>query len=361
MSTPVPVILVGCGAVSRQFYLPTLRTLTRHGAIRVVALVDPSAEARSALAGEFPQAQSRDSLAAVEAQPDTLAIIATPPKLHARQTLESFARGWHVLCEKPMASTSAECETMIKAAAEAQRLLAVGHYKRFFPASQQIRALCAGGGPLGPIREISIHEGGPFRWPAASASFFRKEQTPGGVLLDIGVHVLDLVVWWLGEPTDFTYADDSMGGLETNARVQLTFTGDVRVTLNLSRDWSTRQRYDFRFEQGWAKWTVNDANGLTLGHNTLPFGLKAGLIEGEAQPAATNAQSFIAQLQNVAAAIQAKSEPFVPGPQGIRAVELIEACYARKTLLTQPWLEPDEAAYAAVCAAPSTSSPLRHA
>ena len=59
-------------------------------------------------------------------------------------------------------------------------------------------------------------------------------------------------------------------------------------------------------------------------------------------PLATNPQSFIAQLQNLAAAIHGESAVLVPGEEGIRSVRLIAACYRERSLLDQPWFTPAE-------------------
>lgn len=341
LGPPPALILVGCGAVSRLFYQPALLELTRRREVRVAALVDPVAEARTELGRRFPAAQKVATLAEVEAPADSLAVIASPPRFHAEHTLAALAREWHVLCEKPMATTSADCERMISAAAISRHLLAVGLYKRFFPASVYIRDLIRGN-VLGSLRSFNIQEGGPFHWPAASPSFFRRQETPGGVLLDIGVHVLDLLLWWLGEPGTFEYADDAMGGLETNAVLHLAYTTGTTGRIQLSRDWATRQLYHFEFERGTIDWTVNDANGLTVKLNGMPARVAGTLVNADGVTAYTNPQSFIAQLQNVLSAMRGGEALRVPGHEGARALQLIEACYARRRLLVQPWLEPHE-------------------
>ncbi|HSY54102.1 MAG TPA: Gfo/Idh/MocA family oxidoreductase [Opitutaceae bacterium] len=339
--TPLPIVLVGCGAVSQLFYAPALRALEATGLLRVTALVDPVEAARERLQQFFPHVPGAATLVQVDTPRVCLAIIASPPRWHAEQTLAALARGWHVLCEKPMAATSAEAEQMISAAEAAGQVLAVGHYKRFFPSSHYLKFLCGPAGPLGALQSFSIAEGGPFTWPAASPAFFQKKETPGGVLLDIGVHVLDLLLWWLGDPADFTYADDAMGGLEANARVSLRF-GSTTGRVQLSRDWATTQRYDFEFKHGNASWTVNDANGLSMTLAGAPFALQGTLRETDGTAAATNPQSFIAQLQHVVTAVHNRTPVLVDGREGVRALRLIEACYARRQLLKQPWFNPAE-------------------
>lgn len=233
---------------------------------------------------------------------------------------------------------------MTLAAEAADRILAVGLYKRFFPASEYLRELCQGHA-LGSLRTFDMQEGGPFNWPAASPSFFVRRETPGGVLLDIGVHVLDLLLWWLGDPTSLDYADDAMGGLETNAVLKLAYASGARGKIHLSRDWATQQKYLFEFERGSVEWTVNQANAITVRLKGLPS-LQGTLVNSLAIPAYTNPQCFIAQLQNVLAAIRGETQVRVNGRDGERVTRLIENCYASRRLLDQPWLEPAEAARA---------------
>lgn len=354
MSTTSPprVILVGCGAVARQFYVPALRALQNAGLVRVSAIVDPSVTARESIARSFPKTGQAASIEQTTAPAGTLAIIASPPGFHSSHTISAFERGWHVLCEKPMASTVSEAEAMVTAAQRHQRLLAVGLYKRFFPSSQYIRSLCRDWG-LGPLTHFTIEEGGPFRWPAGP-SFFDRSQTRGGVLFDIGVHVFDLLSWWLGEPAQVQYADDAMGGLETNAFVQLKYPGGAQGRVHLSRDWATAQQYRFVFERGIVTWKVNDANGLTVQLASAPAAVQGMLItpQGETpfpvdtRPMDTNAQCFILQLANVVAAIAGTQTLLVPGEEGLHSVKLIEHCYAHRTLVEQPWLTPTENAQA---------------
>jgi predicted dehydrogenase len=236
-----------------------------------------------------------------------------------------------------MAATTAEADQMIAAADAAGLVLAIGHYKRFFPSSHYLKFLCGPDRPLGALRSFTIAEGGPFTWPAASPAFFQRRETPGGVLLDIGVHALDLLLWWLGDPDEFTYCDDARGGLEANAIVALRF-GEATGRVQLSRDWPTAQRYTFVFERGRAGWTVNDAGGLTLGLKGEQRGLHGTLHGMDGASVPTNTQSFLAQLQQVVSAVRDQAPLLIDGRQGIRALQLIEACYARQQPLPQPWL-----------------------
>lgn len=342
---PLPVVLIGCGAVSQQFYGPALHALEAANVLRVIALVDPMPAARRPLQALFPRALSvKNTEEILTVTADALAIIATPPRFHAVQTEAAFAAGLHVLCEKPLAATSLEAERMIAAAARADRVLAAGHYKRFFPAHRALKILIERG-IFGPLRSIEIVEGGKFSWPAATDSFFRRDQTPGGVLLDTGVHVLDLLLWWLGDPVTFRYADDAFGGLEANCRLEATFPKDVSVSVHLSRDWATPNCAFFRFNRAAVHCRVNASNRLELVLDGLPMTFAAELrapLPAEPAPATapleTNPQAFIAQLVDVCEAIRSHRAPAVTGTDGLRALRWIERCYADRAPLDQSWL-----------------------
>jgi predicted dehydrogenase len=230
---------------------------------------------------------------------------------------------------------------MIEAAQEAGVLFAVGHYRRFFSAARALKELCSGRTPLGPLMRFNVSEGGPFDWPAATPSIFRRDETPGGVLLDLGVDVLDLLIWWLGEPIDHAYADDAMGGLEINARLTLRFA-DTGGNVQLSRDWATANQYTFEFARGRATWAVNDANGLTVELQGLPFTMRGSLSEPDGAPTENHPQSFLSHLRQVVKCARDGSPVPVDARAGERVLQLIETCYARRRFLPQPWFTPNE-------------------
>src|SRR5215213_1497856 len=105
-SPPVPVIVAGCGAITKFFYAAALSYLESKNEVKVVALCDPNEANRAGVHALFPRAQS---VAKLEEAPHLAAgaivIVASPPKLHAIQTIFALDHGCAVLCEKPMAGT----------------------------------------------------------------------------------------------------------------------------------------------------------------------------------------------------------------------------------------------------------------
>lgn len=343
------VVVVGCGAVAQHYYAPALGELERAGWLRVAALFDPRIEQMAALRRSFPRAVPYDTLEAVTHQPADLAIVASPPRFHAEQSIRLLEAGMAVLCEKPMATTVAEGERMVAAATAAGRVLAIGLMRRFFPATQTIRQVLAQG-ILGKVQSFVCQEGDQFRWPAQSASFFQRSVARGGVLLDIGVHLLDLLIWWWGLPVEVEYEDDNMGGVEANCRIRLRFAGGHSGEVRLSRDWPLANRYLIQCERGWLSWHVHEADKVQLGFTGVDHALDSVLHQpapaakrpGLGAPGFTFEQSFVHQLLDVAAAVQGQGRPLVSGAEGLHSLRLIERCYGQRMLMPMPWLSASE-------------------
>jgi predicted dehydrogenase len=349
IATPVRVGLVGCGAVSQLYYAPALKELERLGLIRVSALFDPNAASVTQLQQIFSQANIVRDISAFSRDAVDLAIVASPPKFHAVQTIQLLNAGLSVLCEKPMANTVAEAEAMIAAVDQAEGVLAIGLFRRFLPATQAIRQVLSLG-VLGEVQSFECYEGDFFRWPVQSPNYFKRSTAQGGVLLDIGVHLLDLLLWWFGNPIDIQYEDDAMGGVDVNCILQCQFAG-FTGTVRLSRDCSLSNRYVIRGSKGWLNWTVNGADNVQIGFTNSHFALDTKIYYGVqqsglpilAQPAFNFEQSFISQIGNVIAAMHGQESLLVPASEGIRSLRWIEHCYHHRTLMAMPWFSPAEA------------------
>lgn len=334
---PLRIALIGCGAITEHYYAPALAEAGRHTPVQVSALFDPAEPRLEALQQAFPGAIPLRDLDALIATTPDLAIVASPPKFHAPQATALLAAGIHVLCEKPLACSLAEAEQMVAAARSAGRLLAVGLFRRFFPALHTIKTLVSTAS-LGPPTAFRIAEGGLFNWPAASASFFQKQNSQGGVLLDLGVHVLDLLGWWFGEPSAISYGDDAMGNLEANSLLRLSYPSGLQGELRLSRDTPCSNRYEIQFEHGLVGWQVGEANQLDVRFNGSPFRLAGELRHPAGEPADSYHQSFVRQLLNVIAAVRGLEPLQVPAAEALASLRLIDRCYANRQLIPMPWL-----------------------
>jgi predicted dehydrogenase len=343
-NAPSRIALLGCGAISELCHGPAIQHLEEKGIATLVAVFDPDASRMAKLCALFPSAVSYRDESFLQTVPLDLVIVASPVSSHEAHVVRALEAGIGVLCEKPLAGDTDAGDRMIAAARQHQQILAVGLMRRFYSNVQFTRQLIKNK-TLGPVISFSVQEGGPFNWPARSDSLFRKGTAGGGVLLDVGVHVLDLVVNWFGEPQKMTYTDDAMGGIEANCRLELSYASGFNGTIQLSRDWDTASRYVIEFERGTLRLRAGEAEKVQLELKDAGFSLESPLKKQAAFATSTAAsfqQAFLAQLQNVIAAVRGNSQPLVPADEGIRSLRLIEQCYQNRSLMEMPWLSPEE-------------------
>jgi len=126
-------------------------------------------------------------------------IITTPHPQHCDGALEAFAAGVHVLVEKPLAVTEAECNKMIDAAKKAGKLLSVVCQRRWFPACQRIKRAIDDGKLGKPVlaqvtilgwRDKVYYDSDPWRGKWATEG--------GGILINQAPHQIDLMLWFMG-------------------------------------------------------------------------------------------------------------------------------------------------------------------
>jgi predicted dehydrogenase len=287
----------------------------------------------------FPIAKAVSNYDELLSEAPDLVIIASPPARHFEQAAAALRAGTAVFCEKPLATRLADAEALVQSARQTGRTLAVGMVRRYFPATRVLRDLIRSG-VIGEVRQFHCFEGGPFHWPVRSPSYFSRDASGGGVLMDIGVHALDLLDWWFGSCTSISYADDAMGGVEAECRLTLGY-GQVTGEVRLSRIWHGPNRYEIDGTEGQLGWTVNEAEQIELRRADSPYHLHAMIRDG-AQPASNFHQAVVDQLRALTAAVAGSPAEIVQAEETLPVLSLIERCYRERTLLPMGWLDPDE-------------------
>ncbi|WP_250852945.1 Gfo/Idh/MocA family protein [Streptomyces rhizosphaericus] len=338
----IRLAVIGCGAAARACHLPALPQVT--GA-RLTALVDPDAahaEGAFQVYREYGGSGSphlatswQDALGSFDA-----AVVAVPHTRHARLADDLLRHGKHVLMEKPMTTSPADAEMLLKTAADhPDTVLAMAHPRRLFPAYAWVHRLIRNGA-LGTVKRVHWTEGHPYSWEPVTWSMFDRRLAHGGVLTDTGSHVFDSLFWWLG--TDIIlmdHQDDSLGGLDSDSRTWLRFgTVDVIVELSRLRPLGTSCTITGTEAE------VTIGTDFPAGECTLVTRSGEILHRGDVAPVAPARGEwealFVEQLENFAAACGPRAvAPYSTAEDGKRVVDLIDACYhgpARRAA-PQPW------------------------
>ena len=333
--------IVGCGAIAREAHLPVI-TGDRRVEVTVLCDRDRGNATMAALESGVDATITTD-LAELAGKVDA-AIVAVPPCFHAPIAIQLMEMGIDVLCEKPLAITVADGRKMADAALRTGRVLAVALMMRFFPHNRWLADLVEEGeeGEVGEVREVIVEDGAPLDWPMASNSYFDRNATGGGVLFDSGVHLLDRVLWLFGDLTELAYEDDSFGGFESNSRLFGVLQIDGKpVPTRMEFSWFHRLRRSIRVvgEKGTLEAFTSDPRTLTL-HRTT----RRGPMEMQIRCAERwdGRSHYRAQLDDFIGAILERRAPFVTAESSLQALAVIEAAYARRTPMVQPWLARSE-------------------
>lgn len=238
---PVRIALVGCGQIGRLH----AKRLKEDGRAEIVALVDPVPASRDALRQFAPYAYHFTPTIDLF-RPDEFdaVVLCTPTGQHFDQVRTILCRGWHVLCEKPLADSR---ERIVKLIAEAEAekglLLSLAYQRRYWPTFRTLRREIQSG-RWGAVRSVTITA--MERWQPTIAGTWRDDPAanPGGFVGDAGSHKIDMLFYLTGltpsestplEVTGFTDNRGSrvpivstMSGRLGTVDISMTFVGDAQ-------------------------------------------------------------------------------------------------------------------------------------
>ena len=191
--------IIGAGGVAAIHADAAART-----GLRVATVCDVDVQRAEALAAEHPGAAATGDAQAIFDDPDVAAVVvAVPNALHKDLAIAAMRAGKDVLLEKPMALNAGECDEIIAARDETGRLLQMGFVCRCAPSSEAARALVE----QGRLGRIYHAQAGIFRQrgiPGLGRWFTTRAMSGGGALMDLGVHLIDLVLHLTGYPRPVT-------------------------------------------------------------------------------------------------------------------------------------------------------------
>ena len=188
--------IIGTGGITNNKHLPSLAQFADKA--EVAALCDIQEEKAKTTAkkhGLEKAAVYTNYRKLLEDRSLDIVYVCTPNVSHSKITVDAFAAGKHVLCEKPMAATTEDALKMMDAWKKSGKKFTVGYQNRFRPEVQMLKKCCEAG-DLGDIyygKAFGVRRRAVPNWGV----FMDKEKQGGGPLIDIGTHALDLTLWMM--------------------------------------------------------------------------------------------------------------------------------------------------------------------
>jgi predicted dehydrogenase len=317
--------IVGLGSLSINEILPGFAKCEKS---KVVALVSGHRDKANKLALRYGvnqeyiyNYQNYDSIK--DNQEVDIIYIVLPNGMHAEYTVRGLQAGKHVLTEKPMANTPAQCQQMIDAARKADRRLMVAYRCRYEPYNREAIRI-ARSGELGPIKVIladaGFNIGDPTQWR------LNKELAGGGSLMDIGIYALQAARYLSGEePTEVNAAmstspnDPRFKEVEETINFQLRFPSGALANCSSSYGYAGQNRYRVVGTTGWLEMdpaTVYRGLRMKVHHDNV--------TEERELPARDH---FALEMDHMSTCVLEKREPLTPGEEGLRDLRIMMTIY----------------------------------
>jgi predicted dehydrogenase len=323
--------LVGLGRLSLEELLPAFGESRM---CRPVALVsgDPAKAARvAARYGIESKAiydyQTFDHLR--DNEEVEVVYVVLPNSLHAEYTVRAAEAGKHVLCEKPMATSVAECQQMIDACEKANRKLMIAYRMQYEPNNREVIRL-ARAGEIGALKGFvstnGQNQGDPRQWR------LKKALAGGGALPDVGIYCLNAARYISGEePIEVqalqysTPKDPRFREVEEEVSFNLRFPSGFIATCLTSYGVHTSRDYRVLGATGWAELDPAFAyRGLSLRVARARQGSSGEEVtESRLEPR----NQFALEMDHLAACLRDDRTPRTPGEEGLQDMRIIAAIY----------------------------------
>jgi len=191
------VAVIGCGTIANGQHIPAYMANEK---AEIKYFCDILPERAEAAVAKYGCGIAVTDYKQVLADPEVEAIsVCTPNRMHSVITVDALKAGKNVLCEKPAARVYGEALQMQQAQHESGKVLNIGVVNRFDLAVNEIKKLIDAG-ELGEVYQVYVSFRSHRSIPGLGGAFTTREIAGGGVLIDWGVHFLDIVMFCCGDP-----------------------------------------------------------------------------------------------------------------------------------------------------------------
>lgn len=200
------IAVIGCGTIANAAHIPNY---VKNEKVEIKYFCDIILERAQAAVEKYACATAITDYHDILNDDEVTAVsICTPNNVHSTISIDFLKAGKHVLCEKPAAKTYDEVLEMQKAQHESGKMLNIGVVNRFNSSVQKVKQYIADG-KLGEVFHVYISFRAHRSIPGLGGAFTNKNIAGGGVLIDWGVHYLDLVMYCCGDPKPLTVSGEA--------------------------------------------------------------------------------------------------------------------------------------------------------
>jgi glucose-fructose oxidoreductase len=315
------VALVGLGSYATNQLAPGLQR-TKHCRLAGIVTGTPAKAEKWAKDYNLPDRSvyNYDTMGEIANNPDIdIIYVVTPVGLHAEHTIKAAKAGKHVICEKPMAGSVAECDAMIAACRDAGVMLSLGYRLHFHPMHRELMRI-AREKEFGAFKKFNGGFGfymGRKQWRAT------KKLGGGGPLMDVGVYVIQEACMIAGEAPPLAVTAREL------PKTRPEFFDEVEETIEFTMEFPGGFRADGRssYTESYNRFRAEAERGWFEMEPAYSYnGLKARTPKGEL-PEYTGHQQAV-QMDDFADCIMTGRRSEIAGEMGRRDIVITSAIYA---------------------------------
>lgn len=317
------IAIIGLGSVAQMVHLPNLMKIKNTD---VTGVAEINKNRLSTVADKFKiEKRFTDYKKLLDESDSDAVIISTPTHLHKQIAIDCLNAGKDVLVEKPLARNSKEGSEIIASAKKNKRKLMVGMNLRYRPDSMLIRSLI-------DAKEI----GDPYyikcRWIRQQSSsekwFNKREEAGGGVILDLGINLIDLALWLVDYPKAISVSTKNYS--QNSRNMEDTSVSFLRceksITISMEVSWSMTEEKDTFFVNIYGSKGSIGANPFklikTLNFEQINFGSTF-----KDSPTEAFKKSYLNELKSFIGAINGLNPIFSSGEEALELLRITETMY----------------------------------
>jgi predicted dehydrogenase len=306
--------IIGFGQISRDQVAPALAEVPN---ARLIGIYDYSLNVCKKAAFLY-KCKYYPTLEGILADPEIDAVyIASPNVFHYEQTLAAAKQKKHILCEKPMALNTAQCETMIKTCRDYGVKLGIGYMGRFNSYNIKVKELIAQK-TIGLLKSIRGYFS--FMNENRKAWRFNPAISGGGPIMDVGIHLINLLRFLEPHPIEeiIAVSTNKDQHIELSSTALLKLSNHVVCELDCSYESPLRQGFEIHGNEG----SISVSSSLFQG----PHGeITIQNTDGVKHLSVVEKNPYALELTEMAMAVRYEKEPIISGSDGIEDIRVVEA------------------------------------
>ncbi len=328
----IKIGIIGSGKICQG---PHMGAYDKIDNAKIVAICDIDEKKLEMVSKRYPDAKLYTDYKEMIANEELDAVdICTPNNIHSQAAIYALNQGLNVICEKPDAINAEEAEKMKKAAEDSGKTLMVIRNNRYRPTTKFLKDYIAEGkmgeiyaGRCGWIRRRGI--------PGWGGWFTDKAQSGGGPLIDLGVHIIDLAMYLMGNPKPVTVSGSTYSKFPhtsySKTDVEDLCMGFIRfdngACLQIEFSWASNIEYDQMFVELRGEKAGSRMSGIDRKFDIFTEECGTNVTIKPAIDDYNCMNHHEANIRHFLDVIEGKAEPDFTPQQGVNMVKILEALY----------------------------------